>query len=67
MEPYEWDTHPRIKEKIRDLAKADYEAGGSDKAVEKINSWGKDELRNRLITLVKENMTLGIEIINGGE
>lgn len=67
VEPYEWDTHPRIKEKIRDLAKADYEAGGSDKAVEKINSWGKDELRNRLITLVKENMTLGIEIINGGE
>lgn len=64
---YDWATHPHIQEKIRDLAKADYEAGGSDKAINKINSWGKDELRDRLIALVKENMALGIEIINGGE
>lgn len=67
VEPYDWATHPRIQERIRDLAKADYEAGGSDKAINKINSWGKDELRDRLIALVKENMALGIEIINGGE
>lgn len=67
IDAYEWDSHPRIREKICELAKAEYNAGGSDKAIAKINSMGSDELKEHLISMVKESMTLGIEIINGGE
>lgn len=67
IDAYEWDSHPRIHDKIRELAKAEYDAGGSDKAIAKINSMGSDELKEHLISLVKESMTLGIEIIDGGE
>ena len=64
---YEWDSHPSIRDKISELARAEYDAGGSDKAIAKINSMGSDELKEHLISSVKESMTLGIEIINGGE
>ena len=67
IEPYEWDSHPRIQDKIRQLAKTEYDAGGSDMAIAKINSMGNEELKEHLISLVKENMTLGIEILGGGE
>ena len=67
VDAYEWISHPRINDKIRELAKADYDAGGSDMAVAKINSMDSDELKEHLISLIKENMTFGIEIINGGE
>lgn len=67
VDTYEWISHPRISDKIRELAKTDYDAGGSDMAVAKINSMDSDELKEHLISLIKENMTLGIEIINGGE
>lgn len=67
VEAYEWDSHPRIHDKIKELAKAEYDAGGSDMAISKINSMGSDELKEHLIALVKESMSLGIEIINGGE
>lgn len=67
IDAYEWNSHPRIREKIGKLAKAEYDAGGSDKAIAKINSMNSDELKEHLISLVKESMTFGIEIINGGE
>ena len=67
IDAYEWNSHPRIREKIGELAKAEYDAGGSDKAIAKINSMNSDELKEHLISLVKESMTFGIEIINGGE
>lgn len=67
VDAYEWNSHPCIKDKIHELAKADYDAGGSDMAVIKINSMGSSELKKHLISLVKESMTFGIEIINGGE
>lgn len=67
VDPYEWDTHPAVRQKIFDLAKAEYDAGGSDRVVIKIENMQNDELKSYLIKLVKENMKLGVEIINGGE
>lgn len=67
IEPYEWDTHPRVRIKIEELAKVNYDAGGSDKAVAIINSMTVEELKKRLIDRAKESMSFGIEIINGGE
>ncbi len=67
VEVYEWDNHPLIENRIEELARAEYDAGGSDLVVEKINKMGDDELKNYLTQLIKKNMILGIEIINGGE
>lgn len=67
VDTYDWISHPRINDKIQELAKADYDAGGSDLAVAQINAMDSDKLKEHLISLIKENMTLGIEIINGGE
>ena len=64
---YEWNEHPLVKEKIGQLAKAEYEAGGSDKVAKKIENMSSDELKTYLIKSVRENMNLGIEILNGGE
>ena len=67
VDAYEWDSHPAIRTKIYDLAKAEYDAGGSDRVVIKIENMQNDRLKAYLIRMVKENMKLGIEIINGGE
>lgn len=67
INPYEWDVHPGARARIEELAKANYDAGGSDKAIEIINSMSLEELKERLVALVKESMPLGIEILNGGE
>lgn len=67
VDAYEWDSHPSIRSKIYDLAKAEYDAGGSDRVVIKIENMQNDRLKAYLIRLVKENMKLGVEIINGGE
>ena len=67
VEAYEWDSHPSIRSKIFDLAKAEYDAGGSDRVVIKIENMQNDRLKAYLIRLIKENMKLGVEILNGGE
>lgn len=67
IEAYEWDSHPQIHSKIVSMASAEYDAGGSDKVVAKIEKMQDEELKKYLIKLVKENMKLGVEIINGGE
>lgn len=64
---YEWYSNPNIDDKIEELAKAEYNAGGSDMAISKINSMSNDELKKYLISNVKRNMALGIEIIYGEE
>jgi len=67
VDAYDWDNHPLIRSKIFELAKSEYDAGGSDRVVIKIENMQNDELKKYLIKLVKENMKLGVEIINGGE
>jgi hypothetical protein len=63
---YDWDNDPNIRELIKSLAGAEYEAGGSDKAVSKIRSMDDKDLREYLISLVKKDITIGIGILNGG-
>lgn len=67
VEPYEWDTHPTVRSKISELAKAEYDAGGSDTVVSKIESMSSDELKKHLIKLIKNNINIGVEIMNEGE
>ncbi|MEF2675238.1 MAG: hypothetical protein U0M70_03265 [Eubacteriales bacterium] len=59
---YDWNTDPNVKEKIVELATAEYEAGGSDRAVSKIRSMDDKDLREYLISLVKSDITIGLGI-----
>jgi len=68
IDPYEWYANPNVKQIIQRMAKNEYDAGGSDKALLKIDSMDDATLKDYLKRLVKENMTVGIEIIErGGE
>lgn len=67
IETYDWCIHPQIRTRIAELAKAEYEAGGSDKVVEKIKNMDSAELKEHLINMVKKNINLGVEIMNGGK
>lgn len=67
IEPYDWYDNPIIKNRIQELASAEYNAGGSDKAIELIDGMTDAELKQRLKELVKKDIDLGIKIIlNGG-
>lgn len=66
VETYDWRGNPLVVNKIKQLAEAEYYAGGSDKALSKIDRMDDAQLKLYLKRLVKENMTVGIEIITSG-
>ncbi len=68
VDAYDWRDSPIVKKKIKDLAEAEYNAGGSDKVLQKIEKMDDARLKQYLKQLVKENITVGIEILtDGGE
>lgn len=68
VDPYDWSDDPRVQAKIKSMANAEYNAGGSDSAIKTIDSMGERELRDWLKKLVTGDMELGIKIIsNGGQ
>ncbi|WMW25968.1 hypothetical protein RE474_04405 [Methanolobus sediminis] len=68
IDTYEWYENPSIKNKIKTLAEVEYNAGGSDMVLKKIDKMNDAQLKQYLKRLVRENMTIGIEIItNEGE
>jgi hypothetical protein len=60
---YGWYENPSVKNKVKQLAEAEYNAGGSDKVLHKIDEMDDSQLKQYLKRLVKENMTVGIEIL----
>ena len=62
-EPYDWFPSPEVKEKLEAEAKKRYNAGGSNKVVAKIDAMDDATLKVWLKKLVKDNMTVGMEII----
>ena len=48
---------------MKQLAEAEYNAGGSDKVLLKIDGMDDAQLKQYLKLLVKDNMTVGIEIL----
>ena len=66
VDTFDWRGNPCVENKIKQLAEAEYNAGGSDKALFKIDHMDDAQLKLYLKRLVKENMTVGIEIINRG-
>lgn len=64
-DPYEWLGLPEVDKKLKQMAEAKYNQGGCDKALEKIDSMDISEVKRYLKDLIKDNMTVGIEIIKG--
>jgi hypothetical protein len=48
---------------VKQLAEAEYNAGGSDKVLMKIDEMDDAQLKQYLKRLVKDSMTVGIEIL----
>ncbi len=63
VETYEWRDNPSIKSKVKQLAEAEYNAGGSDRVLQRIDEMDDAQLKQYLKRLVKDNITVGIEIL----
>jgi hypothetical protein len=66
VEVYDWLDNPVVKNKVKALAEAEYNAGGSDQAVGLIDAMSDAELKARLKELVQKDIELGIKIIKNG-
>lgn len=64
--PYDWADDPRIKAKIKNMASVEYNAGGSDAAINTIESMPIDQLKTWLKQLAVSDMDLGVKIISNG-
>lgn len=64
--PYDWADDPRIKAKIKNMASVEYNAGGSDAAINTIESIPIDQLKTWLKQLAVSDMELGVKIISNG-
>jgi len=68
VETYDWRDHPSVKGKVKQLAEAEYNAGGSDKVLLKIDEMDDAQLKKYLKRLVKDSIVVGIEMLaEGGE
>lgn len=63
--PYEWMNFIQsIQQKLNHLAEKKYNQGGYQKAFSKIDSMDAKAVKSYLKDMIKNNMTVGIEIIN---
>ncbi|RIA77963.1 hypothetical protein EI71_00746 [Anaeroplasma bactoclasticum] len=67
IEPFDWYGNPTVSAEIERMAQAEYDAGGSDKIVKKIENMTSEEAKKYLIDMVRNNIKLGAEIINKEE
>lgn len=65
--PYEWIDNPVIRQRVSEMASAEYAAGGSDKAIGVIESMDEAQLKKWLIDIARKDMDLGVRIIINGE
>ncbi len=64
IHPYYWISNVEIEEYIKKIANQKYISGGNLKANEIIDSMSPEDLKKYLKSLVRENMVVGMEIIN---
>ena len=67
IDVYDWYDSPTVKQKLQQLANAEYYAGGSDKALGIIDKMSDAELKIRLKELVQKDIELGMKIISNEE
>lgn len=66
ISPYDWADDPLIKAEVRSMASIEYNAGGSDAAINTIESMPVDQLKTWLKQLAMNDMELGVKIISNG-
>lgn len=67
VDAYDWRDNPNIKSKVKQLAEAEYNAGGSDKVLLRIDEMDDAQLKQYLKRLIMDSIAVGIEILaNGG-
>lgn len=66
IDAYDWNDNPYARGCVKRLAQAEYDAGGSDRVVELINSMDDAQLKHWLTDVVKRDMGLGLKIIDNG-
>lgn len=67
IDAYDWIDDPRVRTKVKTMASAEYNAGGSDAARQVIDGMDDiNELKTWLKKLVGGDMELGIKIIGNG-
>jgi hypothetical protein len=60
---YDWSGNPVVKSKIKQLADDEYNSGGSDKVLLKIDEMDDSQTKQYLKRLVKDSITVGMEIL----
>ena len=64
IRPYYWFCNVNIDDCVKDIAYKKYLNGGRDKVSKIIDAMEADQAKKYLKELVKENMIVGIEIMN---
>jgi hypothetical protein len=67
VDAYDWRDNPSVKSKVKQLAEAQYNAGGSDRVLQKIDEMNDAQLKRYLKRLVKDSIIVGIEILANGD
>lgn len=63
IDAYDWRDNPSVKAKVKQLADAEYNAGGSDRVLVKIERMDGTQLKQYLKRLVKDSIVVGMEIL----
>ena len=63
IQAYDWSGNPVVHKTIREMARNIYFAGGSDDALNIIDSMNVDDMKKWIKELVQNNIEIGIEIL----
>lgn len=63
IQAYDWPGNPVVHKTIREMARNVYFAGGSDDALNIIESMNADDMKKWIKELVQNNIEIGIEIL----
>ena len=64
-EPYDWYKLTSLEDALRQKAEFVYNGSGYEQAVKKIDKMKTEDVKRYLKELIKDNMTVGMEIIKG--
>ncbi len=67
IDVYDWYGNPTILDKIKQMAEAEYNAGGSQKAISKIDELDNANLKDYLKKIIETSMDIGVGILNIGD
>jgi hypothetical protein len=67
VSPYDWSGHLEVNRLIKELAQNKYNKEPLERVTRRIDSMDGDKLKRYLKRLVKDNMTVGIEILEDDE